>query len=77
MTTLGVRLPGELIKDIEDICSLSKRSKSSIVKEALQKYIEETQDYYTALKRLEDHKKDNYKTYTLEEAAEILGVEDI
>lgn len=76
MTTLGIRLPDEVLKEIEDICSLSKRSKSSVVKEALLNYIEETRDYYVALKRLEQHKKDGGKTYSLEEAAKILSVQE-
>ena len=76
MTTLGIRLPDEILKEIEYICSLSKRSKSSVVKEALLNYIEETQDYYSALNRLEQHKKDGEKTYTLEEASKILGVQE-
>lgn len=75
MTTLGVRLPDDVMKGIDEVCAISKRSKSSIVREALENYIEDTLDYYIALKRLEQHKKDGYKTYTLEEVAEELGLD--
>ena len=72
MTTLGIRLPDDVQKGLDHICTLTKRSKSSVVREALEQYIEDTLDYHRALERLEQHKRDGGKTYTLAEARKIL-----
>ena len=72
MATIGTRLPDDLAKGIDEICALSKRSRSSVVREALETFIEDRRDYYLALKRLEEHKASNKKTFSLDEVAQKL-----
>lgn len=73
---LGVRLPEDMEAQLGHISELSKRSKSSIVKEALERYLEDMEDYYSALERLEKHKKSGSKTYSLEEIGKEFGLDD-
>lgn len=72
---LGLRISKEMENQILHISQLSKRSKSSIVKEALERYLEDMEDYYIALERLEQHKRDDKVTYSLEEVAKELGLD--
>lgn len=76
MSYLGTRIPEEMEKGLNKICKLSKRSKSSIVKEALATYIEDQADYYAALEALEKHKKSGYKTVSWEDVKKENGLLD-
>ncbi|NRA89526.1 MAG: ribbon-helix-helix protein, CopG family [Simkaniaceae bacterium] len=76
MSTLGVRLPDELQKTLDGICALSKRSKSSIVKEILEEHLEDVYDYHLALSRIQKRKKFPEKPYSLEEVEKELGLNE-
>ena len=67
MNYLGTKISDDMQKDLDKICEISKRSKSSIVKEALATYLEDQADYYAALQALEQHKKSGYKTVSWED----------
>ena len=72
---LGVRISKEMEEKISHLCALSKRSKSSIVKEALENQLEDMEDYYIALERLEQHRKDGEKAIPWEDVKKDLGLE--
>lgn len=76
MSYLGTRISDEMEQGLNKICELSKRSKSSIVKEALEAYIEDQADYYAALEALEQHKKNGYKTVSWEDIQKENGLLD-
>lgn len=73
---LGVRLSQDMENRLLHCSELSKRSKSSIVKEAIAAYLEDMEDYYLALERLEKHKKSGEKTFSLDEVAKELGLKN-
>jgi RHH-type transcriptional regulator, rel operon repressor / antitoxin RelB len=50
---LAVRIPEELETRLENLARLTGRPKSYYVREALQTHLEEIEDTYTALYRLE------------------------
>jgi len=60
---LGVRLPKELGKRLDNLAKKTGRTKSYYVKEALQEYLEDMEDGYLALQRLND-KNAEYLTTT-------------
>lgn len=62
---LTVRLPKDLEKKLERLASITKRSKSFFVKEALEHQLDELEDLYIAIERLSDV---DAKYYTTEEA---------
>ena len=50
---LAVRIPNEMETRLEKLASLTGRPKSFYVREALQAHLDEIEDTYTALYRLE------------------------
>lgn len=54
MSTVSVRLPDGLEKALESIIKETERSKTFIIRKALETYIEEYADYQIALDRLTD-----------------------
>ena len=54
MVTQSVRLPDELAQRLEAVARATKRSKSSFVVEALERYLDEREDLEVALARLRD-----------------------
>ena len=57
MSTLTVRIPDELEKELQHICKEDDRSKSWFVKKALQEKIEDWHDLRAGLKALKEHRK--------------------
>lgn len=57
MTTLTVRIPEELDKLLQKFCEEEDRSKSWLLKKALQEKLEDWLDERAGLKALKDHKK--------------------
>ena len=51
---ISIRLPGELAEKLNRLAESLDRSKTYIVKRALQEYLEEYEDYLVALHRLND-----------------------
>ena len=54
MVTQSVRLPAELAERLAAVAKATKRSKSSFIIEALERYLEEREDLEIALSRLRD-----------------------
>lgn len=76
MSMLGVRLDDHLQKTLDGACSLSKRSKSSIVKEILEEHLQDFYDYHLALSRIEKRKKSGEKSYSLKDIENELELND-
>ncbi len=68
---LGVRLDPEIEQKLENLVSQTGRSKSYYVREALRAYLEEYEEYFIALSRLEKRGP----RVTLEELESELGLE--
>lgn len=51
---VSIRLPEDIAKRLNKLAKTLERSKTYIVKKALQEYIEEYEDYLIALHRLSD-----------------------
>lgn len=54
MVTQSVRLPEELAERLEELARTSRRSKSSFIVEALERYLDEREDLEVALARFRD-----------------------
>lgn len=54
MATQSVRIPDQLAARLEAVARATKRSKSSFIIEALERYLEEREDLEIALARLRD-----------------------
>lgn len=67
MATTSIRLPKELEAALNEVVRITKRTKSSIVKEALEEFILDTLDGYEA------HKRRNEPTISHEELGRRLG----
>lgn len=67
---LTVRLTKELEKRLEKLAKITKRSKSFLVKEALEHQLEDVEDFYIASERLSSPGA----TYTTKELKKRLGL---
>ena len=54
MNSIALRLPDDLLKDVNRVSHELDRSKSYIIRKAIQNYIKEYHDYQVALDRLND-----------------------
>ena len=52
--SVSLRLPDEIHEQLKDIAEDTDRSKSYLIKKAIEQYLEEYADYQTALDRLND-----------------------
>jgi len=68
---INVRISEEIAKRLELLSAKTKRTKSFYIKEMLERYLEEYEDAYLALERLNER---NAKYRTTEEAEKILGL---
>ncbi len=68
---LSVRLPKEMEARIERLAEATKRPKSFFVKEALENYLEDMEEYYEALKRRNDPNRNLISLEELERALEL------
>jgi len=69
--TMTIRLPDELVQNVDTLAKELDRPRTYIIKTALEEFFEEYADYYVALHRLHDK---NDPIVTMEEAREILGL---
>lgn len=72
----SIRLPLPLEERLNFLVKSTGRTKSFYIREALEKNIEEMEDVYLSQQTLERIRSGQEKTYTLEEAKKILGLED-
>ena len=68
---LNVRVSDNVAKKLESLAAKTKRPKSFYIKEMLEIYLDEFEDAYLALERLNEK---NAKYYTTEETEKILGL---
>lgn len=69
---IAVRLPPGIEKRLEKLARKTGRSKTFYVREAILQHLEDLEDYYLAVKRLEE----NLPGVPLEEVERRLGLED-
>jgi RHH-type rel operon transcriptional repressor/antitoxin RelB len=69
---VSARIPEKMGHKIEDIAEKTGRTKSYYVRKALEKFIEDQEDYLIAVQRL----KENNPTYTLEDVIKELGLDN-
>jgi RHH-type rel operon transcriptional repressor/antitoxin RelB len=68
---LSLKLPKELENRLENLAVKTKRSKSFYIRESLQQYLEDNEDGYFVLERLNDK---NAEYLSHEEARKYLGL---
>lgn len=71
-TLIAVRLPPEIEKRLKRLARKTGRSKTYYVREAILEHLEELEDYYLAVQRLEE----NLPGVPLEEVERRLGLAD-
>lgn len=72
MMAIALRLPPKLEKRLATLAKKTNRSKSFYAREALERYIDELEDYYLAKAVLDD----SGKIYTMEEVEKMCGLDD-
>lgn len=53
-TAISIRLPEELVRELDALASMTDRSRTYIIKKAISEYLREYSDYLIALERLTD-----------------------
>ena len=71
-TMLALRLPSEITKRLAALAKVTGRTKTFYAQEAILRYIEELEDTYIAIERLENPGK----RISMKEAKKELGLED-
>ncbi|MDK2897767.1 MAG: RHH-type transcriptional regulator, rel operon repressor / antitoxin RelB [Candidatus Atribacteria bacterium] len=69
--TLSTRVPGDLVKKLEDLAKKTDRTKSYLVRKALEEYLEELEDYLIAFER---YTSGNKEYLTTDEVKHYLGI---
>lgn len=52
--TISLRLDEEIVNQLKDIAKITDRSRSRLIREAIEQYVAEYTDYEIALERLHD-----------------------
>jgi RHH-type rel operon transcriptional repressor/antitoxin RelB len=73
---LGVRLPDHLEQRLNTLAEQTNRSKSFYMREALEQYLEDKEDYLLAVASLEEFEKSGKKAISLEELSKQLKLDD-
>jgi RHH-type rel operon transcriptional repressor/antitoxin RelB len=71
MTTLSLRLPDEVFKRLTLLAKKTRRSKSSFIQEMLEESLDDLEDGYIALERLNQR---NARYLTTEDVEKVLGL---
>ena len=67
MTTVTIQLEDKIYAQLAEIAEYEDRSKSSVIRRALLKYLEDQNDQKALEESYRDHMLSGKKTYTLEE----------
>ena len=70
----SVRLPEEIEKRLDALAAATGRSKAFYIKEAIVEHLEDLEDGFIALKRLEDLKAGKGETVALEDVMKRYGL---
>ncbi len=73
---LALRLSEELETRLNTVAEATGRSKSKIVRDALEQYLEEREDYLLAAARYEEHLHDPTKAVSFEEVLRELNLDN-
>ena len=73
---ISIRLPEKIEKRLDRLAAKTGRSKTYYVTEAIIEHLEDLEDSYLADKRIDDLIKGKSRTYTLDEARKLLGLDD-
>ena len=71
---LSVRVPKSLEERLDHIAARTHRSRSYFVKKALERYLEDEEDYIDAVAAYEEHLRSGKEGYTLEEMKSRYGI---
>ena len=74
--TISIRLDPETEKRIAVLVTKTGRTKSSCLREIIERGIEEMEDYHLAVEILERVEKGEERVYSLEEVKADLGLDD-
>lgn len=74
--TLSIHLPGDIETRLQNLATLTGRSKTFYVKEAILEHLDDLEDLYLAEKRLLDHRAGQSKSHTLDAVEQELGLVD-
>jgi RHH-type rel operon transcriptional repressor/antitoxin RelB len=69
---LAIRLPEAIDKRLSALARKTKRTKTFVAREAILEHLADLEDYFVAMKRLED----NMASIPLDEVERRLGLED-
>ncbi len=72
---LSVRVPKSLEERLDHIAARTHRSRSYFVKKALERYLEDEEDYIDAVAAYEEHLRSGGRTYRAEEIVELHGLD--
>ena len=76
MPSISIRLPDNVANRLDQLSTLTGRSKSFYIIEAILEHLDDLEDVYIAEKRLEDIRAGKTKTVPLEEVMKRYGLED-
>lgn len=72
----AVQIPEDLDNRLNALARRTGRSKSSFVREALMRQLDDIEDYYFAMETLERIRKGEERVYSSDEARRELGLDD-
>ena len=73
---LTIRLPADIEERLEQLAKAAGRTKTFYAREAVLRHLEDLEDVYLAEQALIELREGRSRTYTLEEVARDLGLED-
>jgi RHH-type rel operon transcriptional repressor/antitoxin RelB len=71
MVTLSVRFPDDLARRLNNLAEKTRRTKTSFIREMIEQFLDEYEEAYIALERINEK---NAKYLTTEELEEELGL---
>lgn len=74
MAAVSIRLPEDIAQRLNQLATLTGRSKSFYITEAILEHLDDLEDVYLAEQRLEDLRADRSKAHTLEAVECELGL---
>lgn len=72
----SIRLAPETEKRLNELSARTGRSKAYYLREAVEEYIDDMEDYYLAQAELKAIREGRARTYSLDEVKRELGLED-
>ena len=73
---LTIRLPADIEERLEQLAKATGRTKTFYAREAILRHLEDLEDVYFAEQALIELREGRSRTYTLQEVARDLGLED-